>query len=93
MEDLRDPRIVVSIAIYWFIGGYIALVITPFAFQCGLVCLIIGVALLRMVIFIEDRGGRIPGVLGGLLLGSPITLMLIGAMGWGLKLLGFLGEE
>jgi hypothetical protein len=45
MEDLGDPRIVVAIAIYWFIGGYMALALTPLAFEAGLVAMIIGLVL------------------------------------------------
>lgn len=93
MIDLQDPRIVASIAIYWFFGGYSLMALTSFAWQGGLVALIIGVALLRIAIFIEDRGDRIPSALGGLLLGLPLTLMLIGAIGWGMKQVGLLGEQ
>jgi hypothetical protein len=42
---------------------------------------------------IEDRGGHIPGILGGILLGFPITLMFAGAVGLVMKWLGLLSYD
>ena len=78
------------IAAYWFIGGYIALALTPFARQAGLAALIIGMLLFLWARAIESRGGKIPYLLGGLLFGSPFTLMFIGAVGLVAKWLGIL---
>jgi hypothetical protein len=80
----------ILIAIYWFIGGYLALALTPWAYQAGWGAFIIGLLLYIRTERIEANGQKIPFWLGGLLLGSPVTLMFIGAVGLVAKWLGLL---
>ncbi|NIU60215.1 MAG: hypothetical protein GWN67_28845 [Phycisphaerae bacterium] len=70
------------VAGYWFSGGYIFAWWTPYATEAGLIGAIMGLVLLAWTHFIEDRGGNVPPLLGCALFAPPLTLMLIGGIGW-----------
>ena len=87
---MRDPRLALFIAIYWFTGGYTCLALTPYALQIGLVGHIIGLVLLTWFYAVEDRGDKVPPILGYLLFALPLTMVVIGLIAWGMRWVGLL---
>ena len=87
---MRDPRLALFIAIYWFTGGYACLGLTPYALQAGLIGHIIGLTLLIWFYAVEDRGDKVSPVLGYLLFAPPLTMLLAGIIAWGMRWLGLL---
>ncbi len=85
---LREPRLTLFLAVYWFLGAYLAAWFIPYAYQIGFVGVIMGMVLLRWFFAFEDRGQKTPPALGCTLWGTPFTLAVISAIGWAAMRLG-----
>ncbi len=85
---MRDIRLTLFISGYWFSGGYLATWFTPYALECGLGSIAIGLALLRVTRLYEDRGAKTPFLLGCALFAPPLTMALVGGAWLMLSLLG-----
>jgi len=105
MKLAKEIGLIFLLAIFWFAPAYYAgeALLPGWGLQCGLVSLITGLIGLVLVnrteagrrLFYEGERGDEPfgciHLLVLLLIGTPVTLLLLGTIWWIMRLMGLLG--
>ena len=79
---IRDPELTIFLIVYWFAGGYILALVTPYAWQCGVGGVLFGLVMLLIMWRFEDQGYKPPGIVVYLAFFPPPTMALFGLALW-----------